>query len=312
MNNNRPKTRSPSSRVSINSDKVRSIREVKGLTQLYIATELGVTTDTVSRWENRRYPTIKWENAEKLARALETDVHEILDGPAEISADVNTDGTAVDSPPRQRHGARIAVLAATLTLLVTGLLMAAFMLGRPEDIVVTRFLPQHAPVGQVFPVIIRVQSEGEIAFSFILEETLPSDCIAVKGVPPFINPQGKGHRIKWICNSRRSPYYLAYLVKTGSAVAMTDTLNFSGFIKIDRMPDVVQRIMGNASVRISNHHWADSNEDGRIDDVEILAVYNSFEALQNLGVDLQQVKDIWSGKGYQWNPEKQTYTVIGQ
>ena len=45
----------------------KEIREKKGLTQLYIATAVGVTTDTISRWENRRYPSIKTENGEKLA-----------------------------------------------------------------------------------------------------------------------------------------------------------------------------------------------------------------------------------------------------
>ena len=59
----------PSQMTRIDGDKVRSLREAKGLTQLYIATVVGVTTDTISRWENKRYPSVKEENARKLAEA---------------------------------------------------------------------------------------------------------------------------------------------------------------------------------------------------------------------------------------------------
>ena len=63
----------------INGTKIRKIREEKGLTQLYLSEVVGVTTDTISRWENRRYPTIKMENAIRLAQALEVSLEEILE-----------------------------------------------------------------------------------------------------------------------------------------------------------------------------------------------------------------------------------------
>ncbi|MBW2329248.1 MAG: helix-turn-helix transcriptional regulator [Deltaproteobacteria bacterium] len=45
--------------IRIDGAKVRQLREDRGLTQLYMATAVEVTTDTISRWENRRYPTIR-------------------------------------------------------------------------------------------------------------------------------------------------------------------------------------------------------------------------------------------------------------
>ena len=45
--------------VKIDGARVRRLREQKGLTQLYVATAVQVTTDTISRWENKRYPSIK-------------------------------------------------------------------------------------------------------------------------------------------------------------------------------------------------------------------------------------------------------------
>lgn len=66
------------SRASGTLRQIRTIRETKKLTQLYVASVVGVTTDTISRWENNRYPTIKRDNAEKLAAALEVELTEIL------------------------------------------------------------------------------------------------------------------------------------------------------------------------------------------------------------------------------------------
>ena len=65
--------------IRIDGSKIRQIREQKGLTQLYVATAVDVTTDTVSRWENKRYPSIKKENGQKLAEALEVELEAILE-----------------------------------------------------------------------------------------------------------------------------------------------------------------------------------------------------------------------------------------
>ena len=66
--------------VCLDGAAVRRVREEKKLTQLYVAKVVGVTTDTISRWENNRYPSIKRENALRLAEALEVPVEEILQG----------------------------------------------------------------------------------------------------------------------------------------------------------------------------------------------------------------------------------------
>ena len=97
----------PSSQVMIKIDgaRIRAIREAKGLTQLYVATAVEVTTDTVSRWENRRYPTIKKENGLKLAQALEVELEDILDRGDE--ADISQDeaepvAPEIEPPPAKR------------------------------------------------------------------------------------------------------------------------------------------------------------------------------------------------------------------
>src|SRR6056297_3659596 len=72
----------PSS-VAVDATALRRIREEKRLTQLYVSKVVGVTTDTISRWENNRYPTIRRENALKLAEALEVPLDALLLKPVE-------------------------------------------------------------------------------------------------------------------------------------------------------------------------------------------------------------------------------------
>src|ERR1700674_4404655 len=74
--------------VAVDGVKIKSIRETKKLTQLYVASVVGVTTDTISRWENNRYPTIRRDNAEKLATALEVGLAEILRQEVAVAVEV--------------------------------------------------------------------------------------------------------------------------------------------------------------------------------------------------------------------------------
>jgi transcriptional regulator with XRE-family HTH domain len=124
--------------VSIDGANIRRIREEKGLTQLYVATVVGVTTDTISRWENKRYPNIKKENAVKLAEALETRIDEIIDHgpPAPLTEPPSPhageppeeeeslqQSAAPEAPPVRKPAAPFAIvlLGAVLLLALVGL-----------------------------------------------------------------------------------------------------------------------------------------------------------------------------------------------
>ncbi len=80
--------------VKIDGAKVRRLREEQGLTQLFLATSVEVTTDTISRWENKRYPAIKKENGLKLAETLGVELNDILE-----SDDKQEDVEQVVVPP---------------------------------------------------------------------------------------------------------------------------------------------------------------------------------------------------------------------
>ena len=303
--------RSPSSLVSIDGSKVKFIRESNGLTQLYISTTLGVTTDTVSRWENRKYPKVKWENVEKLAEALEVEVAEILDHHKE---EEEKPPAAPEPPPvLQDDKAKkrfVALLSLVFSVLVASVIILSLTGKEAVKITATRFLPGHMPVGQTFPVVIKVESDCEQPFSFILQEKLPKNLVAVKGIPEIASIDRETNTVKWLCNAPKSPFYLAYLVQAAPNSKSDGKVVFKGQIKADNAPRFEQEISGESRTELSDFHWADANTDGMIDDEEILMVYSSAEVLSGLGIDMDRIRKIWSSGGYVWDPEKNNYQVV--
>ncbi len=105
------------SSVAIDGEAIRQIREEKRLTQLYVSKVVGVTTETVSRWENKRYPTIRRDNAIKLAEALEVDLKAILK--QEVEEDVPA-GEVPTAPARVQKPWKLLLWA--LLLGIAGLI----------------------------------------------------------------------------------------------------------------------------------------------------------------------------------------------
>ena len=127
-----------STNLAIDGARIRTVRETKKLTQLYVANVVGVTTDTISRWENNRYPSIKRENAEKLASALEVDLEEILRLDDEIA-----DSIAEPALPAVLS-ARLLLWSGTVFLGVLLLALVLFM-RRPETApTAVRWIPRFA------------------------------------------------------------------------------------------------------------------------------------------------------------------------
>src|SRR5512145_1266747 len=106
--------------VCLDGGILKRIREEKRLTQLYVASVVGVTTDTISRWENNRYPTIKRDNAEKVAMALEVPLEEIL---RQEPAAPEPEPEAVPLPSTRRQRLAPLVLAVGLGTLLVALLV---------------------------------------------------------------------------------------------------------------------------------------------------------------------------------------------
>ena len=304
----------PSQMARIDGTKVRSLREAKGLTQLYIATVVGVTTDTISRWENRRYPSIKVENALKLAEALEVTLEDILEKEPETAPlePEPADKVSFSRPPKASRILLWLMLLAIVLLLP----FIWFRFNRqPEPVLnisASRLLPPHTPVDQPFPVIIKVENRMPGSSSLILRERLPDGCMPIVSDPHFTGIDNKTGHLKWIVRTSGQVTTFVYLAKVaadGTKPAENKSLHFNGTVTLRDERSSEATIGGSQELPIANYHWADANRNNRIEDEEILAVYDSFSALDNVGYDWQEIDAIWSAEGYDWDGSSGKFVI---
>ena len=301
--------------ASIDGEKVRKLREAKGLTQLYLATFVGVTTDTISRWENRRYPNIKLENAEKLAEALEVELFEILENESvmpQVSREVASD--EAPDPDGGQTGRPLSAWRRMWPLLLVVLTLVVvwqYNGDQREEVAVAayRVLPPHIPAGEVFPVIINVELPGGGNFPLIIKESVPPGCVPVKSSPDFTKVDEKQNVFKWISRTGGPKTTIAYLARMSPATTQT-SLHFSGTVTVRDAGSPTAAIRGASQLAIADFHWADANRDGLIDDEEILTVYDKYGALDQLGFDWEEIDDIWSGLGYRWDGVNKKIEII--
>ncbi|MEN8136487.1 MAG: helix-turn-helix transcriptional regulator [Thermodesulfobacteriota bacterium] len=304
--------------VLIDGAKVKDLREKQGLTQLYMATAVGVTTETISRWENRRYPSIKGDNAEKLAEALGVAVDDILDTQSGETASAAPPEDPGPSPlpvkpmlpPKLKRHLSVIVLVA---LVVVALQVARYFSqsSHPAATVgASRILPPHVPGGQQFPILIRVASSEPVSFSLLLKENLPPGCEPIMAVPEFTTSAGKtSGQLKWVSRLEGDSQVFAYLLKA-PLLSESTMLVFNGRILAGSMKGSSPATGGDERLRIANYHWADHNRDNRIDDEEILMVYDLFGDIEGFDFNRDLVDEIWASAGYHWNSKAGRYEVL--
>jgi transcriptional regulator with XRE-family HTH domain len=308
--------------VRIDGAKVRNLRESKGLTQLFLATSVGVTTDTISRWENKRYPTIKKENGLKLAEALEVDLEVILESneqevPQQVAAQEPVEQSveqqpeaAVAAPPlpvsKSQSGTKFALAAVLLMALLFFLGWWFYPDSEQPTITASRLLPKHAVAGKPFPVAIRVASNSTTSLSLIVRENLPKGAVLLSAVPPYSAYDGKTWEVKWLRKIDGSQVF-AYMVKVEQ---QEGSVAFSGKVALPKGAGQQIDVSGDSVVQMSNFHWADADADGRISDEEILTVYDEFSEIKGLAINIDQVEEIWLGSGYVWNAGKEKFEVL--
>ena len=304
--------------VRIDGARIRRLREGKGLTQLYLSTVVGVTTDTISRWENRHYQSIKLDNAEKLAGALEVGLDEILEReeapeqtgggqpdlpPAEIAR--------VEPPPARKRLQLVIMAAAVFALAVVGLLLYALFPRQPPGLLVAeRILPAQAAPGQSFPVLIRVRAPGQNPLSLILKETVPEGCRIVQAVPEPTSGDRQDNSLKWIGRSEANKSVFAYLCQVPPGTALGTTLSFSGIVTRKQTLGEQERVSGAAALTVAPFHWADANRDQVIDDDEILAVYDLYSDIAGLNYDRDRIDTLWTAGGYRWDGKRKNFVAL--
>ncbi len=303
--------------VRIDGKTIRSLREAKGLTQLYLASFVGVTTDTVSRWENGKTQTIKKENLERLAEALEVAPEELLPREEEEENTSPTqeehgnwgNGKATSPPqaasiagPTRRWGLVAAAVLGAMAL------VALLLWNRPPGPrpSVQRWLPDHAPPGASFPVMLELSgTQGGQAVNVMITEHLPPGVKFVASTPSPVKASEEMREIKWIAPLSSSGVKVVYAIEmeTGAAGQINGDLllRIGGEKRILTGPSLLPAA--------APYHWADQDRDGAIDDGELLTALDILGDSAPLARLRQQVERIWSAGRYRWNPAQHDYEV---
>lgn len=297
----------------IDGSKIRCLRENKGLTQLYLSTVVGVTTDTISRWENRRYPTIKLENAEKLAHALEVDLTDLLEqegrSDSKLTVEKNNENRDIGPTPLTQIYQRPLFIVAFFVF--TGICL--WLSFSPDKSTFTvhadRRLPPHVAPGQTFPVLVRVATSKQNPVTLILKESIPEGGAPTSAIPSFTTVDQKNNNVKWIARSESGLQTFAYIVQAPVDVSPGRALKFDGSVTLKQDTKKQRQVSGVSALTVAPYHWADTNKDTIIDDEEILAVYEVYSDFDDLRLDLDLIDAIWSGRGYSWDTEQRMYIV---
>jgi len=285
--------------VNIDGNAIRNIREINKLTQLYVAKVVGVTTDTISRWENNRYPSIKRENALRLAEALETDVGNILQ-----PQDADSPGAPI---AEKIQASWVVPVIALLVLLIAGGLL---MIGRQptqKRVLGQRVLPIFAAPGAVIPVWINIDPIM-LRKGYIIREKFPSGWKLIEASPPPSSLDNVEGVARWIVKPGEDRLKVAYLINVSSKETMGDNQNFFGeIVAKDDVQSTPAQIGGFVSITVAPYVWADINGDKIIDDSEMLQASDAFDEMQGVHLEWNTLERIWDAGDYLWDRQKQDF-----
>lgn len=317
----------------VDGDKIRNLRESKGLTQLYVATAVGVTTETISRWENRHYPAIKMENAQKLADTLGVAIEDILEagedeagdsGEPRATHESGKPGPGESPPDRQpppeppsvpTPGRKFTLPQWVLpTLILIGALVACIWWlvqdRAASTVTAVRSLPPHVPSHESFPVAVTVRVDPAGSFPFILSESLPAGYEVVTSEPLFTTFDPETRELKWISEMDRGRMVtFFYLMRATGTAEEKPAPSFAGHLTVHQHGETRIATGGEQTIQIKGYHWADTNADNTIDDREILTVYDQFSTVDQLDFGRDLIESIWAAEGYRWD-DRNGYLVV--
>lgn len=304
----------PMCMVKIDGSKIKHLREEQGLTQLYLATAVHVTTDTISRWENKRYPSIKKENGIKLAEALNVSLEDLLQ--KNVTADPPPPSIpAVDHTPtptlpksRAKRVWILTILSLAPVCIVAAIIWHSLYSTSELTITAERISPEHCIAGQPFPVMIRITGIPEDKpTAIIVRENIPAYATVLKVSPEVAGGGTKKDMIKWLKKINTTATFIYVISVTGGE---NDKVGFYGTAAIGGDSDSLPAISGSSTTSIGMYHWADTDKDNTISDNEILAVHDRYNDVENIDIDIDTIEKIWLGSGYRWNPTTKTLEIL--
>ncbi|MBE0502712.1 MAG: helix-turn-helix transcriptional regulator [Desulfuromonadales bacterium] len=300
--------------VCLDGAAVRRIREEKRLTQLYVAKVVGVTTDTISRWENNRYPTVRRENLFKLAEALEAPAPFLIKADplaGECTAEEERVEVVASAAPGERtFSARFYLYLGGIGLLLGGL---GFLLYRwlspifpgtpsPVDVTAARILPRYAAPGMIIPVRLRLNVD-DATKRYIIREHFPPGWEVIEASPPASSIDNQDGMARWIVKPGEERSRIVYLVRVDARSPLGMIARFRGEIvaNLDEKNQAISSV-GETEMTVGPYNWSDLDGDSSIDDAEMLEASLAFEELEGVHLDWKDLERLWDAGHYRFDP----------
>lgn len=294
-----------SSSVCLDGEALKRVREEKRLTQLYVSKVVGVTTDTISRWENNRYPSIRRDNALKLSEALEVPIEDLLRKPPPVAEAL---------PPANSQQPWIVVGILVAIVLLGALVVFTGTLSRqpppPASITAERVLPNFAAPGSVIPVQVRMtQRSGE--GGYILREYLPKGWKLLQSNPPASSLDNDNGMVRWIVKAGDNRERIVYLVEVDRNAKSGSVGIFQGEVVAGSgESQAAVPVQGAGRAAVAPMLWADLNGDARIDDGEMLQASHTVDDMAGVHIDWLDLERLWNAGGYRWDDGKSRFVPV--
>ncbi len=294
--------------VSIDGEAIRRIREEGKLTQLYVAKVVGVTTDTVSRWENNRYPTMRRDNALKLAEALEVELDLIL----KKDHDPSEDPLLRDLPLSTDKPARRYLLWGVCSIILLGLLLLIVNSAqvKPTLLAGSRHVPHYTSPGERVPIQLEISSEKKLK-GLIVKEEFPPGWNLVESDPSPASVDNIKGSVRWMLRDPSKFKKIVYILQAPRNIEFNTQIELTGEIVAN--PDgqrFSSKVPAAGVLTIAPLHWADMNGNSIIDDLEILDVSDMVDDSEQIHYEWDLIEKMWDAGGYVYDVDKRAYLPL--
>lgn len=288
--------------VSIDGQRIRQIREDGRLTQLYVAKVVGVTTDTVSRWENNRYPTIRRDNALKLAEALEVSLEAIL------KQDEDSETDEDQTPEPRKHLVNFLLLAGLLVVIAILVYFSLTPEPLPENLVKGhRHVPNFTAPGTRVPIRLEITSEQSLK-GLIVRESYPAGWNLVESDPPAASIDNLSGSVRWMIRNPLQHKQIVYVLQAPEKVAMGTEVALTGEVVANPNGQRFSTEVNSTGVlKVQPLHWADMDGNAVIDDLEILEVSDLVDESEKIHYNWDLIETMWDAGGYEFDAKTHQY-----
>ncbi|MCF6179364.1 MAG: helix-turn-helix domain-containing protein [Geopsychrobacter sp.] len=291
--------------VSIDGEVIRRIREEGRLTQLYVSKVVGVTTDTVSRWENNRYPTMRRDNALRLAEALEVDLASILYKLSDTAEEPALKATSV--PGRKSY--RLYYLLALLVFVLAGIVFTYLRRAPlPANLLSGhRRVPAYTAPGARVPIQLEINSKKKLK-GLIVREEFPPGWNLVEADPPPTSLDNLHGNARWMIRNPSQQQKIVYVLQPPENIQFGREVRLQGEVVAN--PDgqrFAYKVPSKGVLKIAPLHWADMDGNSKIDDLEILEVSDMVDASEKIHYDWDLIEKMWDADGYLFDQKKKIF-----